>query len=475
MSKFQRFVEICAVAGVTAGVTLYAVNNQDNEGKQQTADSCEELHFWYAAEEYQPYLESAVAAYEEKTGVEVKLHYRSKEVYAEKLEEAVIHETEEAPDVFLTENKTLSSLYMEGVAAEANTSFFDQHKEEYPSTAYNSVVSHEKYVAYPLGFDTSIFLYNTNATTVEVLAQEDTKDSDGDNIPEQIETKEKTIIPKTFEDVLEFADSFDGMNGVENVFKWDVSDVFSNYFFTGAYMNIGGKTGEEESLDIVNEKSLMAMQYFKNMKEYFALDMSSLTYEDIVEEFADGKTVFIVARTDAVEEIEKQNAQKAAAISVGDAKEAEDLPSPIDYGILPMPQLTKELDTCPMSETTAVVVNDFSKEKEAAKSFAEFLTYEYADTLYEKTGVFSARICNKDNSPIVDGVYKQYENSISMPKTKLTDTILLRLEAAFANIWLADSKGSVTDDEEQETLVVDEVVKKELENVEQSLTGLFTE
>ena len=68
------------------------------------------------------------------------------------------------------------------------------------------------------------------------------------------------------------------------------------------------------------------------------------------------------------------------------------------------------------------------------------------------------------------GVYEQYENSISIPKTKLTDTILLRLEAAFANIWLSDSKSSGA--EEQDTIVVEDVVKEELESVEKALTGL---
>ena len=471
MSKFQRFVETCAVVCITAGMTLYAANCRQNESTQQGSADCRELDFWYTAEEYQPYLESAVVAYKEKTGVEVKLHYRNKAVYADELEQAIIQNTEEAPDVFLTENKTLSDLYLEGVASEANASFFEKYKADYPATAFNSVVSNGKYVAYPLGFDTSIFLYNTNATTVEVLTQEDTVDVDGDNIPEQIETAEKTIIPETFEDVLEFSDSFDGMSGVENVFKWDVSDVFSNYFFAGAYMKIGGETGEEKNVDIANEKSLMAMQYFKNMKEYFALDMSSLAYEDIVDEFADGKTVFIVVRTDAVKEIEKQNAEKAAAISSGDASEDEELPSPVSYNILPIPDLTEELETCPMSETSAVVVNDFSDEKEAAKLFAEFLTYEYADSLYENTGVFSAKICNKNHSPIVDGVYAQYEKSVPVPKTKLTDTILLRLEAAFANIWLSDAKTSETEGE-QDIIVVEDVVKEELENVEKALTGL---
>ena len=103
--------------------------------------------------------------------------------------------------------------------------------------------------------------------------------------------------------------------------------------------------------------------------------------------------------------------------------------------------------------------------------FAEFLTYEYADSLYENTGVFSAKICNKNHSPIVDGVYAQYEKSVPVPKTKLTDTILLRLEAAFANIWLSDAKTSETEGE-QDIIVVEDVVKEELENVEKALTGL---
>ena len=38
------------------------------------------------------------------------------------------------------------------------------------------------------------------------------------------------MIPATIDDILTFADEYDAPEQVEAVFKWDVSDIFYNYF-----------------------------------------------------------------------------------------------------------------------------------------------------------------------------------------------------------------------------------------------------
>ena len=32
---------------------------------------------------------------------------------------------------------------------------------------------------------------------------------------------------------------------MENIFKWNVADIFSNFFFISNYVNLGGETGDD--------------------------------------------------------------------------------------------------------------------------------------------------------------------------------------------------------------------------------------
>ena len=47
---------------------------------------------------------------------------------------------------------------------------------------------------------------------------------------EQISAKMQELLPDTIEDIRTFADSYDAPQAVEAVFKWDVKDIFYNYF-----------------------------------------------------------------------------------------------------------------------------------------------------------------------------------------------------------------------------------------------------
>ena len=58
-------------------------------------------------------------------------------------------------------------------------------------------------------------------------------------IPEEAQLEERinAMIPSTIDDILSFADSYDAPEQVEAVFKWDVDDIFYNYFFVGNYID----------------------------------------------------------------------------------------------------------------------------------------------------------------------------------------------------------------------------------------------
>ena len=48
------------------------------------------------------------------------------------------------------------------------------------------------------------------------------------------------LIPASVVDILTFADQYSTPENVEYFLRWDVSDIFYNYFFIGNYISVGG-------------------------------------------------------------------------------------------------------------------------------------------------------------------------------------------------------------------------------------------
>ena len=66
-------------------------------------------------------------------------------------------------------------------------------------------------------------------------------------------------LPKTIDDILAFADVYDAPEQVEAIFKWDVSDIFYNYFFVGNYIDVGGVSGDRTIPSIYTTKTPFAV------------------------------------------------------------------------------------------------------------------------------------------------------------------------------------------------------------------------
>ena len=238
---------------------------------------------------------------------------------------------------------------------------------------------------------------------------------------EQIEAKIQEYLPKTIGDIQTFGDMYDAPEQVESVFKWDVTDIFYNYFFIGNAINMGGENGwDTEQVDIYNLNAIQSMTAYQNLNNFFSIDTSAISYESTLNDFMQGKVVFTVATSDAVAALEQAKQDGTFAY---------------EYGFVTTPSFKEEEPSSSLSVTNCVAINGYSTNQEVANDFARYLTCEYNEILYDRSGKVSAQ---KDMEYPYDALQvfaREYETSVPIPKMLETGNYWLKLEALFAEIW----------------------------------------
>ncbi|MGI6001667.1 MAG: sugar ABC transporter substrate-binding protein [Candidatus Merdisoma sp.] len=355
----------------------------------------EKLTLWYTDEKLNPYLVEAAAEFEEQNHVDITLQLVTAVDYIEHINTASISDLG-GPDLFITSSELLEKARLAGLTVE-NDSFTDRELEsDFPQQALNAAACGGRLMAYPFYFETCCLLYNKNYVDAA---------------------------PETIDDILAYADSYEGSDetaNVENIFKWNVADIFSNFFFIANYVNLGGATGDDPSqVQLTADEVTACLQYYQSLNAFFAIDAEEVTTENVIQEFIDGKTVYTIAKTDAIATIDEAVAEDSAYF----------------YGIAEVPDLTAELATKGLSVTNSVVVNAYSSQRELAKSFARYLTYEKADDLYALTNKMPVRLGVEYENPEMMVLLDQYENSVEVPKLTDLSNYWIEMEIAFANIW----------------------------------------
>lgn len=402
---------------------------------------------WYTDDTMTDYLNAMAVEYHENGGMRVLPRLHSSNDYVEAVYKASI-EDDGAPDLYIVSNDALEKAYLSGCAVAVDEEWNVLNPDNFPGAALNAVTYKGHRVAYPYYFETSVLLYNKTylhdmilgklKSEAEAESSEGSSD-EGENAEGEEEdsanngaeleklTREKmeTSIPKTFDELLAFADEYDAPENVEGIFKWDVRDVFFNYFFIGNYINVGGECGDDsESVDVYNQDAIKALTLFQRLNSFFAFESSDVTYDQVVQEFIEGKLVFATATSDIVSRLD-------AASEAGEFE--------YEYGLAIIPDLSDEMDTRSLSVTEAVVVNGYSKKMAEAENFAKFLTLEKADGLYDKTGKLpSARVTLSENEeliPKLKAFTDEYSYSRPMPKLMTTANYWLLLEDAFSRVW----------------------------------------
>lgn len=450
----KRLLAVLLIVCVMAGM-LYLGNENEYVGKEEEISSLfrdkETIYFWYSDEALTDFIASAAVAFGAEKDVRVIPVLTSDSEYLEALNQASLHSTQ-IPDAFILSNDSLEKAYLSGLASRITDEAGICNEDHFPETALSAVTYKDKLVAYPYYYQTSALLYNKTyleAWTAEQLqkaaeadGEEATEDTDGDAADNadasgeegdagEMEVTEDTLtvtpeqleagIPANMDEMLAFADNYDAPENVEAVLRWDVSDIFYNYFFVGNYMVVGGECGDDETaVDINNEAVKQCLEVYQNLNQFFYIESDSVSYDSVVQDFIDGKIVFTIVTTDVLTKL----------------KQAEEEGTfPYEYGIAMLPGPSAELQAKSLSVTNCVVVNGYSEHRELANEFATFLTNEYYDNLYERTGKVSANLAANAGNEDLQVFMEEYKNAGSLPKMIETSNFWIQLEILFSKVW----------------------------------------
>lgn len=469
-------IALCAGGIYTAGHLGLTVQPKQEEAPEEDFlfGHRETLYLWYTDEALTDYLNSVAVSYSEyQDDVRVVPVYTSGREYLETVNQASLH-TEEVPDLYIVSNDSLEKAYLSGLASQVSLPEGVPSMEQvFPETAVSAVTYDGMQIAYPFYFETSCFLYNLTymkdwaraqieaerdmAEAEEAQQQidsgqepeedagqdsdagdsgesDDSTDGQEDAAPEaaeeggsgiseeEVADRVRQALPDTIDDIRDFADVYDAPEQVEAVFKWDVSDIFYNYFFVGDAIDVGGANGDKaDSIDIYNENAIKSMRVYQDLNQFFSIDTKEISYDGVLQDFMDGKVVYTVATSDALSKIEAARAEGNFAY---------------EYGISTLPGVSEEIDSASLSVTQCVVVNGYSVKKDMANDFAVYLSEYASDTLYARTGKLPVSDTGDTYEDANRSAFlEEYKSSVPMPKMIETSNFWVELEITFARIW----------------------------------------
>lgn len=460
-NRLLAALAVLVIAGLalTAGLSNIKVPPKEEAETSFLSSRKDTIYLWYTDESLTDYLNSAAVSFSDIKDVRVIPVLKNSTEYLEQINKDSLDDSVNTPDVYILSNDQLGKAFLAGLAdVVRNTDKLTT--DNFPQTALDACTFEGSLVAYPYYFETSAYLYNKTyleqyaETKIREQMAEEAKAAEGENSTESTETNSESsssetenkegeseeaeeepidpalieakleeILPKSMEELLAFADAYDvpPTSSIEYILKWDVSDVFFNYYFVGNYMTVGGETGDDlNNINIYNSNAIKCLESYQELNQFFSIDADTVTYEDVIEEFLEGKLVFSVVTNDAVATI---NAAKAE----GNFE--------YEYGIMNVPRINEDLDGRSLSVTNTVAVNGYSSNKDIANDFAEFLTCDFTQNLYARTGKTASQYQQEYQDARLGVFMSEYEHSISMPKMIETSNFWIKLEVLFARVW----------------------------------------
>ena len=394
------------------------------------------VHFWYTNDLLTNYYNHVASIYNKTNrGADVVPKLVSASEYLEKIYQASI-DGEDYPDLYVITSDAMEKAYLAGLTMPVE--FEEKVKHAFPTIAVKAASYEDTLLGYPFYFDTSTLVYNKTMLEEVALDQFQIQaKAEGVEDPESIKVSDEDIarlvnvmIPETIDELIRLSNNLEAPEGLETVFKWNINDIFFNYFYLGEYATLTDK-----EIDIYNEKTAACMEIFKHVTEYFYMDAETVSTESILQDFMDGKVLFTILDSESALKLESANAEGLIGFEY-------------DYARTPdpgkIPQEDKELmknatsyKGRPLSVTNVVVVNGYTNYPNTANDFAQFLTMESAgiDQLYTKTGYIPASIYAKTSTNMEQVFKSEYAGSATVPPYMATGNFWMLLENAFNQIW----------------------------------------
>ncbi len=401
--------------------------------KEEEAVGSATLQFWYTDSSMTSYYNNAASYFNKRhEGVTVVPVLADSGEYLDDIYNASVAGSG-YPDVYVISDSSLGKAYLAGLTVPVTD---DSIEEQFSWVALTAVTYEEKIIGYPFYFDTSTLVYNE--TYLQQIANEETAatgDEDGDTEEyAEAEAEQETaegeaaqeepaltvedLIPETVDDLLTLANNYNAPETVESLFKWDINDVFYNYYFVGTQMIVDGSVSSD--VDINTEGAISCLEIFQELTEFFYIDPDEVDADSILEEFIEGKILFIIMDTDHALQLEETASEGTLEY---------------DYGYSVIPDPSESLAGAALAVTQTVVVNGYTEYAEAASAFARFLTCEYVEDLYANTGHVPANSQVEKTTELEQVFSQEYERSTCLPKNPAAGNFWMLLENTFSNVW----------------------------------------
>lgn len=420
----SKVTAIVLTAGIV-GVGILSYNGLNGMGYHELVERSEEgnVYFWYTNDRMTSYYNNVASVYNQShRGANIVPRLVSASEYLEHVYQSSV-EGENYPDLYVVTSDVMEKAYLSGVTLPVEEE--SEVSAAFPQVAIEAASYDGTLLGYPLYFDTSTLVYNK--TLLEEIALDQFRiqaAAEGAENPEEVEVTQEQIaglvelmIPETIDELITFANNLEAPEGMETVFKWNINDVFFNYFYLGAYAELS-----EKQINIYNENTAACMEVFKHVTEYFYMDAETVSTESILQEFMEGKVLFTILDSESALKLEVANAEGKVDFVY-------------DYALLPDP--SDALQGRPMSVTNVVVINGYTEYSDTANDFARFLTIESEGTqqMYEKTGYIPANDQTAAATNMEQIFKQEYEKSITIPNSIVTSNFWILLENAFNEIW----------------------------------------
>ena len=341
-----------------------AENGTETASVSRVVKQPADLTFWYSDESYQEFFEKAAEEYYEDTGIVVDAEYQDSMDYMDAVY-TVTMQGEAFPDLYMIGSDELEEAYLYGLAAENTAS--DIYESTVAANAVTASTYKEKMYAYPLSYNTCLFVYKNGYFETE---------------------------PETLQAIIDYSNENEPGENVEYLLEWDVNDAFYDFPFVGNSVTFE-KTAPE-TMNVAYDEDLYQkdLEYFETILGSFSLDINSVSMDSILEHFKSGKTLCAFVNTDSLQKLDD-----------------------ISYSVMEIPALNEELPSIGCASTDMFVVNDFSKNTDQAADFADFVTVRLTDRLHDMSGHYSVFL-SQTADDAEKTAYQAYEDAVLLPDSQ---------------------------------------------------------
>ena len=347
------------------------------------------LTLWYTNDKITAFLNKVATEYEASTGVDIECKLITDAMYYEK----IYKEGKKGPDIFIGRNSDLEKVFTYDLSKDISNKTEILNESNYPKAAIESVGYNEKIWGFPFTFETAVLYYND---------------------------KYITKVPSSIDELKEFSSAdvvdYDG----DNIIEFDVSSLLSTYPFVGDSLTY---YDEELGLDYENSEFLAALSYYQNMNETFLIDADKISESVVISDFIGENTAYILGSTNYISRLNKGG---------------EDF----SYKISEIPKINDDMDSKPLSVTSALFINKQSGNVAKAIDFAEYISFDKKNEIFEMLGVMPAAYPDKENEDLM-AVYEQYNNSRIISKEVENSEILSELEIILRRVWSGENISDV--------------------------------